>query len=110
LPEPNEKLDCVIIALDGTFHRPFSTLELAALQSLIDPEDIFDLDGKSDSAKRERIGNAVPADSAAAIASTMGQTLLLAWSGTTFALSATPIWVQPVVVALSVQPQFHPTE
>jgi site-specific DNA-cytosine methylase len=110
LPEPNEKLDCVIIALDGTFHRPFSTLELAALQSLIDPEDIFDLDGKSDSAKRERIGNAVPAEAAAAIASTMGQTLLLAWSGTTFALSATPIWVQPIAVALSVKPQFHPTE
>lgn len=60
LPEPNDKCSVVIIARDGTFHRPFTTAELAILQSLMDPEDIFDLDGKSDSAKRERIGNAVP--------------------------------------------------
>ncbi|HWB15945.1 MAG TPA: hypothetical protein VG538_06010 [Vicinamibacterales bacterium] len=38
----------------------------------------------------------------AAIASVMGQTLLLAWSGETFVLSATPVWVRPVAVALSV--------
>jgi site-specific DNA-cytosine methylase len=110
LPEPNEKCNVVIIARDGTFHRPFTTAELAILQSLMDPEDIFDLDGVSDSAKRERIGNAVPPDTAQAIASTMGQTLLLAWSGTTFALSATPIWVRPVAAALAVKPQFEPHE
>jgi hypothetical protein len=32
----------------------------------------------------------------------MGQTLLLAMSGETFQLSATPIWVRPVAIALSV--------
>jgi hypothetical protein len=63
----------------------------------------FDLDGKSESAKRERIGNAVPPAAAQAIASVMGETLLLAWSGHTFMLSATPIWVRPVAVALSLQ-------
>jgi len=110
LPEPNEKCNVVIIARDGTFHRPFTTAELAILQSLMDPEDLFDLDGSSDSAKRERIGNAVPCDAATAIASTMGKTLLMAWSGTTFALSALPIWVQPVAVALAVKPQFEPHE
>ncbi len=110
LPEPTEKCNVVIIARDGTFHRPFTTAELAILQSLMDPEDIFDLDGASDSAKRERIGNAVPCDAATAIASTMGKTLLMAWSGTTFALSALPIWVQPVAVALAVKPQFEPHE
>lgn len=36
------------------------------------------------------------------IASEMGRTLLLAWSGETFALGCTPIWVRPVAVALSV--------
>jgi site-specific DNA-cytosine methylase len=102
LPEPNEKLEIFIQAMDSTWHRPFSTLELAALQSLVEPEDIFDLDGKSDSAKRERIGNAVPPGAAQAIADLMGETLLRAWSGETFALSAMPIWVQPVAVALSV--------
>lgn len=110
LPEPNEKCNVVIIARDGTFHRPFTTAELAILQSLMDPEDIFDLDGASDSAKRERIGNAVPPDTAQAIASTMGKTLLMAWSGTTFALSSLPIWVHPVAVALAVKPQFEPHE
>lgn len=103
LPEANEKLVAVIRSLDNTWHRPFTTLELAALQSLVDPDDIFDLDGDSDSAKRERIGNAVPPRAAQAIADLMGQTLLMAWSGQTFALSATPIWVRPVAVALSVK-------
>lgn len=110
LPEPNEKCKVVIIARDGTYHRPFTTAELAILQSLMDSEDIFDLDGESDSAKRERIGNAVPSDAATAIASTMGQTLLMAWSGTTFALSSLPIWVKPVAAALAVKPQFEPHE
>ena len=39
---------------------------------------------------------------AQAIAGVMGVTLLLAWSGESFMLSATPIWVRPVAVALSV--------
>lgn len=50
----------------------------------------------------ERIGNAVPSDAAQAIASEMGRTLLLAWSGETFALSAAPVWVRPALAALSV--------
>lgn len=102
LPEASHKLVAIIRSIDGTWHRPFTTLELAALQSLIDPDDIFDLDGDVDGAKRERIGNAVPAAAAQAIADLMGQTLLLAWSGESFALSAQPIWVQPIAVALSV--------
>jgi hypothetical protein len=92
----------VIRALDGTWHRPFTTLELAALQSLVDPEEVFDLDGNSDSAKRERIGNAVPLCAAQAIANMMGETILLATAGEQFVLSALPIWVRPVAVALSV--------
>lgn len=51
---------------------------------------------------RERIGNAVPPDAAQAIASEMGRTLLLAWSGETFTLSSAPIWVQPALAALTV--------
>lgn len=103
MPEPNEKLQCVIRALDGTWHRPFTTLELAALQSLIEPEEHLELDGLSDSDWRERIGNMVPPEAATAIAEVMGTTLLLAWSGETFVLSATPVWVRPVAIALSVQ-------
>ena len=102
LPLANDKLVAVIRARDGTWHRPFTTLELAAIQSLVDPEEYLELDGLSDSAWRERIGNAVPPAAAEAIACVMGTTLLLAWSGETFLLSAAPIWVRPVAIALSV--------
>jgi site-specific DNA-cytosine methylase len=103
MPAASDKLVAVIRALDGTWHRPFTTLELAALQSLVDPEEYLELDGLSDSDWRERIGNAVPPDAAEAIAGVMGTTLLLAWSGETFMLSAAPIWVRPVAVALSLK-------
>jgi site-specific DNA-cytosine methylase len=108
---PDQQLIARIVSLDGTWHRPFTTLELAALQSLFDPEDpvdrsAFGLDGDSDSAWRERIGNAVPSDAAAAIAGEMGRTLLLAWSGETFALSMAPIWVRPIVAGISVAQRY----
>lgn len=106
MPAPADKLICRIQSLDGTWHRPFTTLELAALQSLLDPEDSWVpwmLDGESDQAYRERIGNAVPSAAAEAIAEVMGETLLLAWSGETFTLSSRPVWVRPVALALAVR-------
>lgn len=101
LPAERDHLVARIIALDGTYHRPFTTLELAALQSLIDPEEQLQLDGLSDQNWRERIGNAVPSAAATEIANVMGTTLLLAWSGETFMLSSQAIWVRPVAIALS---------
>ncbi|CAM5576371.1 hypothetical protein MAUB1S_09691 [Mycolicibacterium aubagnense] len=104
LPKPDDRLVAVIRALDGTWHRPFTTLELAALQSLVDPDEVaagFSLDGQSDSAWRERIGNAVPPDAAEAIAGVMGTTLLLAMTGETFMLSSQPIWVREIATALA---------
>lgn len=103
LPALAQKLVCRIQSLDGTWHRPFTTFELAGLQSLVEPEEQLELDGLSDQAWRERIGNAVPPDAAQAIAEVMGTTLLLAWSGETFMLSASPIWVRNVAVGLSVR-------
>lgn len=104
MPAPDDRLICRITALDGTWHRPFTTLELAALQSLFDPEEWFGfrMDGQSDSAWRERIGNAVPPDAAENMAVVFGRTLLLAWAGETFSLSSDPIWVQPITIALAV--------
>ncbi len=104
LPAPDHKLTTVIRALDGTWHRPFTTLELAALQSLLDPEEHLELEGLSDADWRERIGNAVPPKAAEAIAGVMGTTLLLAWSGATFTLGSTPIWVRPVAIGLTLPP------
>jgi hypothetical protein len=96
-------------ALDGTWHRPFTTLELAALQSLFDPEEIFgeafDLVGGSDATKREWIGNAVPIAAARGMAETIGETLLLAEAGETFMLSSREIWVKPLALALAVDPR-----
>lgn len=106
MPAPADKLVARIRGLDGTWHRPFTTLELAALQSLLDPEESWvpwQLDGESDQAWRERIGNAVPSAAAEAIAHVMGETLLLAWSGETFMLSAQPVWVRPLQIAISVR-------
>jgi site-specific DNA-cytosine methylase len=102
LPGADEKLTCIIESLDGTWHRPFTTLELAAIQSLVEPEDQLELDGLSDQAWRERIGNAVPPKAAKAIGHVMGTTLLLAAQGETFMLSSMPIWVRPVAIGLSV--------
>jgi site-specific DNA-cytosine methylase len=102
IPEENEKLVAIIRSMDGTWHRPFTTLELAALQSLVDPDDLHDLDGDSDAAKRERIGNVVPPLAAQAIADLMGQTLLMAWTGQTFMLSSASIWVRNVAIGMSV--------
>lgn len=108
MPAADERLTCIIQSLDGTWHRPFTTLELAALQSLVDPEEQLELDGLSDSDWRERIGNAVPPAAAEAIAHVMGTTLLLAELGETFMLSSMPIWVRPVAVGLSVASQDSP--
>jgi len=107
LPRAGENLVCAIRSLDDTWHRPFTTLELAALQSLVDPEEKLELDGLSDQAWRERIGNAVPSDAAKAVAEEMGRTLLLAATGTSFALGSTPIWVRDLAVAISL-PQVRP--
>ncbi|MGG4659319.1 DNA cytosine methyltransferase [Pseudomonas vlassakiae] len=110
LPDADDRLTCVIESLDGTWHRPFTTLELAALQSLVEPEEQLELDGLSDQAWRERIGNAVPPAAAEAIAHVMGTTLLLAAQGETFMLSSMPIWVRPVAVGLSVAQRGVPND
>ncbi len=101
MPAARDKVQAMIRAVDGTWHRPFTTFELAALQSLVDPETQLELDGLSDQAWRERIGNAVPPAAAEAIANVMARTLLAAWSGQTFFLDSMPIWVRPVAVAIA---------
>lgn len=105
LPEPNDRLVARIIARDGTWHRPFTTLELAALQSIFDPGEIFNLEGGSDQMRREWIGNAVPSAAARGMAETIGETLLLAEAGETFVLSSREIWVRPLAIALAVDPR-----
>ncbi len=105
IPAADDRMTCIIRSLDGTWHRPFTTLEKAALQSLVEPEEQLILDGMSDKDWSERIGNAVPPKAAEAIGHVMGTTLLLAAAGETFMLNSMPIWVRQVAVGLSVAQQ-----
>lgn len=111
LPESLDRPDPVpvIIALDGTWHRPFTTLELAAIQfgpdfavGLMDRPLAGPKGKTSHTVWREHIGNAVPRASARAVGGEMARTILMARSGQTFRLASTPVWVQPLAVALAV--------
>ncbi|UIJ43708.1 DNA cytosine methyltransferase [Sphingomonas cannabina] len=116
LPQPDDRLVARIIATDGTWHRPFTTMDLAALQSIVDPEEVFyqddagawqarmpfDLDSTSDAEKREWIGNLVPPESAEGVAGVVGEAILLADLGETFTLSPRAVWVSPARIALAV--------
>jgi len=77
-----------------------TTLELAALQGF--PTDGLVLDGKSQSRWRMAVGNAVPPPAAQAIGAVMANTLLARDLGSPRMLHDTPIWVRPLVTALSV--------
>jgi hypothetical protein len=119
LPKAEDRLICRIVATDGTWHRPFTTLDLASLQALLDPEEVFfqvetefgmewrchtpfDLVAGSDVTKREWIGNMVPGAAATGMAETIGETFMLADMGETFFLSTREIWAKPGAIALAV--------
>lgn len=84
----------IIRAADGTWHRPMTTLELAALQGF--PVKIggewLRLQGGSHGRWRQRIGNAVPPPAAEAIAKACADVLDRA-SRNSFELRAEPVWV-----------------
>lgn len=85
----------VIVARDGTWHRPLTTLELALLQGLPATVDGRPLVlGGSVSVQRKHIGNAVPVDTARAIAGQMLRTLVASDEAGMF-LSSSSIWVAP---------------
>ncbi len=77
LPGPKDKGVWIILAEDGTWHRPLTTLELAVLQgfpAVLPDGRPLELAGRSQSTWREHIGNAVPPPAAEAI----GRAMLLA--------------------------------
>ena len=96
IPADTEQGTWIIIALDGTWHRPLTTWELMALQGfplyMADGSPVV-LAGKSDARWRERIGNAVPPLAAEAIGRQILRALLMS-AVDRFELSLTPIWVQ----------------
>lgn len=114
LPDPEDLGVWVIVSPWGFWHRGFTTLELAALQGLITPEDLPELGaepepvgpaaliatGESDTFLRQVIGNAVPRPAAAAVGRVVLKTLLAAEAGETFTLSNLEPWCLPKVVAV----------
>lgn len=80
---------------DASWHRPLTTLDLAALQGL--PAQLrgapLTLAGRSTAGWRERIGNAVPVGAGQAIGESLLLALLSARLGT-WTLGSTGIWVR----------------
>jgi hypothetical protein len=91
----------VIVAEDGTWHRPMTALELAALQSyplrLRDGSQLAFAGGRT--LVLEHIGNSVPPAAARAIADQLLVALLEASMGA-FSLQggSTPVWVVPATL------------
>jgi len=85
----------VIIAPDGTWHRPLTTLELAALQGfpVRHHGKPLELSGKSSVSWRKRIGNAIPPPAAQAVASEI-LLALLASREKTFVFRMDKVWVK----------------
>jgi site-specific DNA-cytosine methylase len=105
LPGPDDRPSPapVIIALDGTWHRPFTTLELAVLQGY-DPAQLMEapLSGKGHTTWRQHIGNRVPPPAAQAIAEVFGETLLRAALGEGWRLDTREVWVRQVIATMDV--------
>lgn len=91
----------IIVADDGTWHRPLTTLELAVLQSFpaLFAGAPLVLAGTSHTRWREAIGNAVPPKAGTAIGNQLLRALLLASLGA-FELDNNEIWVAPHLGAL----------
>ncbi|WP_200889615.1 DNA cytosine methyltransferase [Cohnella kolymensis] len=98
IPEQNERCVMVIIAEDGTWHRPLTTYELGALQGF--PSHLpdgrpFQIEGCSDAKAREYVGNAVPPDAAQGMANVILMALVLSNVGVSFMFSHMDVWVRP---------------
>jgi site-specific DNA-cytosine methylase len=99
MPDPNEKGVFIIIAADGTWHRPITTYEGAMLQGF--PRTFrdgspFDLVDCSDGKAREYIGNAVPVQTATAIGNTLLRSLMPCLLGDYYwGCSNDKVWVKP---------------
>lgn len=100
LPSDNKSGVWVIEALDGTWHRPLTTLDLATLQGFpatVGGEPLV-LAGHSQARWREAIGNAIPVHAARAMGRAMLLPLIQARMGVTFNFRAPDrrVWVRPL--------------
>lgn len=97
-PKDNERGTWILIAEDGTWHRPLTTYELAMLQSFpryLPDGRPFQLEGCSDAKAREYIGNAYPPDAAEEAVKVILLAAAKAAEGITFEFSHEDVWVMP---------------
>lgn len=98
IPDDRQSGTWVIIAEDGTRHRPLTTYELAMLQGFdthLPDGRPFQLEGCGDAKAREYIGNAVPPPAAEAMGNVILIALANAEAGVTFEMSHEDVWVLP---------------
>lgn len=98
IPGDREAGTWVIIAEDGTWHRPLTTYENAMLQGFdthLPDGRPFQLVDCSDAKAREYIGNAVPPPSAEAMGNVILIAIANAEAGITFEMSWQDVWVTP---------------
>ena len=93
---PRGRVPIIISPTDGAWHRPLTTLELAALQGL--PATVrgkpLELAGTSVTRWRERIGNAVPVGAGRAIAESVLTALLASATGWFLMPGGSEVWVR----------------
>lgn len=104
IPDRNEAGQWVIISLDGTWHRPLTTLELAALQGL--PLTVngapLKLAGNSEQRWREGIGNAVPVGAGEGIGNAMLDALLANEYHEIMYSTLTELWVRIMLARVGI--------
>lgn len=105
IPEQTEAGQWVIISLDGTWHRPLTTWELAMLQGL--PQKIngewLQLCGSSDGRWRERIGNMVPVGAATGMANAILDALLAnEYHEIMYCAAVTELWVKIMLARVGI--------
>ncbi len=95
---PRGRVPVIISPKDGTWHRPLTTLELAALQGIptVVNGQALELAGTSVAKWRERIGNAVPVGAGRAIAASVLTSLLAAQTGWVLMPGLFDVWVRKI--------------
>lgn len=111
LPDGDERGIYLIQALDGTWHRPMTVLERAALQGLLDPETLEHFVTAMGDAPASRVsewvGNAIPPPAMEATLRAAGTAILLSRAGETCVLNSdTPAWVAPLARSVAMGDAF----
>lgn len=102
IPQDKDSGVWIIIAEDGSWHRPITTFEMAMLQGLpsrFPDGSLLELAGNSEKIWREHIGNMVPPPAACGIATSMLETMLPNMVGHEWYWNVkqdAKIWVRPV--------------